>query len=141
MKWPKLKKDYAGLTVETLIIIKNDYCEIPTRTICKVISYYHGKLQLSSEPCKSCGIRVIISKVSYNDVKLIALRDKNMRDGQDPCPKCGGTNIKYTYTSCLCCRTHEGNGRTCWQYPTCKTCGHTGGPGAGNSEGTCWTPF
>ncbi len=64
-----------------------------------------------------------------------------LRNGQDPCPKCGGIDIKYTYTNCRCCRTYEGNGTTCWQYPTCKTCGFTAGPGAGNSEGTSWKTF
>ena len=35
-----------------------------------------------------------------------------MREGQEPCPKCGSENIKYTYASCMCCRTYEGNGTT-----------------------------
>ena len=74
-------------------------------------------------------------------LKKLFDKDNILINGQDPCPKCGGIDIKYTYTSCLCCRTYEGNGETCWQYPTCRTCGYTGGPGAGNSEGTCWTPF
>ena len=141
MKWPKLKRDHVGLMVKTLKTLKNGYCEIPPGTIC-MVTYSRGGLHLTSKPCKNCGIRVMITKVSYNDVKLIALlADKNMRDGQKPCPKCWGTDIEYTYADCLCHRTYEGNGRTCWQYPTCKTCGFTSGPASANSAGTCWAPF
>ena len=39
-------------------------------------------------------------------------RLNKMRKGQKPCPKCGSENIEYTYASCQCCRTYEGNGTT-----------------------------
>ena len=84
-----------------------------------------------------------IRKLQNEKRRLKKLFDENgiLKDGQDPCPKCGGIKIKYTYTNCLCSRTYEGNGVTCWQYPTCKTCGFTAGPGAGNSAGTSWKTF
>lgn len=64
-----------------------------------------------------------------------------MKKKQKPCPKCGSKNISYTYANCKCCRTYEGDGVTCWQYPTCNNCGFTNGPASANSEGTCWTKF
>lgn len=70
MDWPKLKRDHAGLTVKTLVALQNGFCEIPAETICKV-TYSRAGLHLSSEPCKCCGIRVMISKVPYKNVKLI----------------------------------------------------------------------
>ena len=74
MDWPKLKRDHVGLTVKTLVALRNSYCEIPADTICKV-TYSRAGLHLISEPCKCCGIRIMILKVSYKDVKLIALKE------------------------------------------------------------------
>ena len=52
------------------------------------------------------------------------------------CPKCGSNNIDEEYVNCLCCRTYEGNGRTCWTVPKCQDCGTTGW--WGNSSGGAW---
>ncbi len=57
------------------------------------------------------------------------------------CPACGSKNIEYEYTDCLCHRTYEGSGRTCWTYPTCEDCGFTAGGGGGNSAGGIWIWF
>lgn len=70
MKWPKLKRDHIGLTVKTLTILRNGFCEIPAGTICTV-TYSRGGLHLLSDPCKLCGIRISITKVSYKNVELI----------------------------------------------------------------------
>ena len=52
------------------------------------------------------------------------------------CPKCGSkdTDMSY-YVNCRCCRTYEGNGKTCWTAPHCNSCGYTGW---GNSNGGMW---
>ena len=51
------------------------------------------------------------------------------------CPECGGKNTCLVYVNCLCCRTYEGSGRTCWEAPHCNSCSYTG---AGNSDGGLW---
>lgn len=60
---------------------------------------------------------------------------------QKPCPKCGSKNISHKYANCLCRRTYEGNGVTCWSYPICNDCGFTNGPASANSEGETWEKF
>lgn len=51
------------------------------------------------------------------------------------CPNCGSKNISDKYVDCLCCRTYEGDGSTCWTAPYCNDCGFIG---VGNSDGGLW---
>lgn len=51
------------------------------------------------------------------------------------CPKCNSKDISEEYVSCSCCRTYEGNGRTCWTAPHCNKCGFEG---VGSSSGGAW---
>ncbi|MCK5225104.1 MAG: hypothetical protein KAQ89_00145 [Planctomycetes bacterium] len=51
------------------------------------------------------------------------------------CPECGGKDISFEYQNCLCHRTYEGNGVTCWTAPHCNSCGYEG---IGNSSGGLW---
>ena len=51
------------------------------------------------------------------------------------CPECGSENVESVYESCLCHRTYEGDGTTCWQAPHCNDCEYTG---IGNSSGGLW---
>ena len=67
------------------------------------------------------------------------MRDKY--EDETKCPDCNGEKIAYKYADCLCHRTYEGNGRTCWTYPICLDCGYTAGPGAANSTGGAWRAF
>jgi len=53
----------------------------------------------------------------------------------DICPECGSWNVDEEYVNCLCHRTYEGNGITCWTAPKCYDCGYLG---AGNSSGGLW---
>lgn len=54
------------------------------------------------------------------------------------CPICKSEDIDEEYISCLCHRTYEGSGRTCWTAPICNSCGFSGD---GNSDGGMWASF
>ena len=59
----------------------------------------------------------------------------NMQTNVKSCPNCGCSDIDDVYVNCLCHRTYEGDGRTCWTAPKCKSCGFEG---HGNSDGGAW---
>ena len=56
-------------------------------------------------------------------------------EDKDTCPECGSKDISSEYQNCLCCRTYEGNGVTCWTAPHCNSCDYEG---IGNSSGGLW---
>jgi len=70
--WPKLTRDHVGATVKTLRELQNGWCTIAIGTVATV-TYSRAGLSLSTEPCKCCGVRVLISRVPYTDVELIAI--------------------------------------------------------------------
>jgi len=74
----------------------------------------------------------IVSIPKYPDVLL--KRDEAL-DDLEQCPDCGSEEVDEVYTNCLCCRTYEGNGRTCWTAPYCNNCKKRG---YGDSDGGRW---
>lgn len=70
MDRPKLKRDWEGRKVRTLLPMRNGMMEIPAGTVCTVRRNYAG-LRLSTDPCSCCGVRVSISKVGECDVELL----------------------------------------------------------------------
>jgi hypothetical protein len=61
---------FMGKKVRTLIQMRNGYMVIPEGTTCEITRKYQG-FNLTSEPCKCCGVRISINRVPYRDVELI----------------------------------------------------------------------
>lgn len=70
---PRLKRDWIGRQVRTRVELRNGLVIIPVGTVCTV-SDNHSGLRLRSEPCGSCGVRVVISKVPERDVVLLPVQ-------------------------------------------------------------------
>jgi hypothetical protein len=64
------EKVFKGKKVRTLIEMRNGLMVIPEGTICTITRKYQG-FNLTSEPCKSCGVQIRISRVHRRDVELI----------------------------------------------------------------------
>jgi hypothetical protein len=77
MMWPKLKRDYKGLTVRTKVPISNGFMKIPENTVCTVTEGRSNWVNLSSEPCPHCGVSIYIRKVHRYEVELIQQADKS----------------------------------------------------------------
>lgn len=69
-EWPKLKRDYKGLKVKTLVPLNNRFMEIPAGTVCVVQEAWSYWVTLGTEPCPHCGVRVFIRKVPCREVAL-----------------------------------------------------------------------
>ena len=69
-KWPKLKRDHIGLRVKTIRELKNGYVKIPIGTLC-TITYSHGGLNLETDECPCCKVKIFIRKVPYSYIELI----------------------------------------------------------------------
>ena len=64
------ERELLGRKVRTLAPLKNGWGIIPTGTIATITRKYSG-FSLQAEPCPTCGLCVIISRVQYNRVELI----------------------------------------------------------------------
>ena len=71
MSWPKLKRDAVGLRVRTTTELRNYHVIIPAGSVLTVAGWRTDELELHSDPCEHCGVRVIIRKVSISWVELI----------------------------------------------------------------------
>jgi len=76
MKWPKLKRDYPGLRVQTLRELKTGFCSVPEGSLA-TITYCHGGANLTVDPCPSCGVKVYVRKVPLS---ALALLGKEVKD-------------------------------------------------------------
>jgi|GEM_PF-2405963 len=64
--------DWHGLRVRTLHEMSNGWGTIPAGTVATVESCTGGVgLTLRSEPCKCCGLRVLISRVHNSEVEVV----------------------------------------------------------------------
>lgn len=70
MDWPKLKRDYKGLTVRTVTEIRNGAMIIPAGTVCEVDEWFRG-LTLITSRCPHCGVRMFVTRVSQSRVELV----------------------------------------------------------------------
>lgn len=66
--WPKLKRDYKGMTVKTVRELKNGSTIIPVGTIC-IVDDWHKGLTLITPICQHCGIRAFITRVPQSYVE------------------------------------------------------------------------
>jgi hypothetical protein len=86
MEWPKLKRDWTGLRVRSLRVLRNGYHEIPAGKVF-IVKGYHRGLQLdldAEEACPTCGIRAIyITKVPVRDVELLCKETKEPKPAAD----------------------------------------------------------
>ena len=69
-KLPRLKRDWVGRTVRTKRELRNGMMSIPAGTIAEV-TYNRAGLELSTQPCDSCGVRIFIKRVPEHDVELL----------------------------------------------------------------------
>jgi len=65
-----LEKEMVGRKVRTLVALRNGYCHIPPGAIATVKRKFKG-LELLSDPCSACGVRISISRVGPRDVEFI----------------------------------------------------------------------
>lgn len=64
---------WKTVKVQTTRPLSNGYCEIPVGTICEVTDKRSG-FSLKTDACKTCGVKVFISKVPSEAVKIIEAR-------------------------------------------------------------------
>lgn len=70
-KWQrKTERWWIAQRVLTMENIGNGFLVVPAGTVCTVTRKYGG-LNLQSEPCEKCGVKVCISKVRYRKLTLI----------------------------------------------------------------------
>jgi len=61
---------FMGRKVRTLIEMRNNNMVIPAYSLCTITRKFDG-FNLTSDPCKHCGVRISISRVHRRDVELI----------------------------------------------------------------------
>lgn len=66
----KTEKEWKGVTVRTRCDLRNGYLAIPAGTLCKIYRK-RGGFALETEPCKCCGVRVLIGKVPFDEVTVV----------------------------------------------------------------------
>ncbi|MCJ7424977.1 hypothetical protein MUP01_12035 [Candidatus Bathyarchaeota archaeon] len=66
----KTESEWKGVTVRTLRELRNGYLAIPAGKICRIYRK-RGGFTLETEPCKCCGVRVLIGKVPSCDVTVV----------------------------------------------------------------------
>jgi len=66
----KREKEWVGVTVRTRRDLRNGFVAIPAGTLCKIYRK-QGGFALETEPCKCCGVRVLIGKVPFDDVAVV----------------------------------------------------------------------
>ena len=74
---PKLKRDWKGLIVKSKVPLVNGWYEIPPGTLFIVRHNYKG-LDLVSEPCKECGVRLAIAKETPAKLYLLILISRSI---------------------------------------------------------------
>lgn len=70
MDKPRLKRDWKGLHVRSLIELKNGHERIPSGTVFTVRENCRG-LRLEGPKCPRCGVSVFITRVREWDVEII----------------------------------------------------------------------
>lgn len=70
----KQVRDWNGLTVRTRTEMRNGMGVIPARTLCVVEGAGGGMgIQLRTKQCECCGLSFFISRVTPDDVEIIAV--------------------------------------------------------------------
>ena len=64
------EKFFVGKKVRTLMQMQNGLMIIPEGAVCTITRKFGG-FNLKSEPCKSCGVRIRITRVHREDVELV----------------------------------------------------------------------
>jgi len=71
-EYEKRTKEYwKTVKVKTNCILRNGIIEIPKGTLCAIVRK-GGGFTLQAEPCKTCGVSVLISKVPPEDVYVVS---------------------------------------------------------------------
>ncbi len=72
MKKPKLKRDWIGRRVRALRALSNGNLTVPPGKILTVARNWKG-LELVSDPCPHCGVKIRITRVSVHSVELLPI--------------------------------------------------------------------
>ena len=70
MKRPKLKRDWVGLKVRALTMLRNGYVEIHPGAVGTVTKNFSG-LSISFEVCPHCKVAPHITRVSESSVCIV----------------------------------------------------------------------
>jgi len=74
LKPPPGKKrvaDWTGMAVRTRRAMRNGLVEIPAGTLATVEHAGRTGIHLTSAPCKCCGVRIRMTRVSHEDVEAV----------------------------------------------------------------------
>lgn len=63
-------REFRGRKVKTLVELSNGWCRIAPGTVATIQKKYNG-LDLMTDPCQTCGVKVVISHVQPRDVDLV----------------------------------------------------------------------
>ncbi len=63
-----------GLKVRSLRELANGLGSVPKGTVFEIMGKHNG-LDLRSDPCGECGLRLHINRVSYRDVDIVLAMD------------------------------------------------------------------
>jgi hypothetical protein len=66
----KTEAEWKGVAVRTLRELRNGVVVIPAGTICRIYRK-QGGFALETDPCKCCGVRVLIGKVPFYHVSVV----------------------------------------------------------------------
>jgi len=69
-RYPKKASEWVGRKVASVCELKNGHCILPAGTIFRVVRKY-GTLELISQRCPTCGIRMRITRVPISSVEVI----------------------------------------------------------------------
>ena len=67
---PKLKRDWVGLKVRTLVELESRCMKIPIGTVC-MVKLNRAGLTLETEKCPNCGVALYIRRVQEWCVEII----------------------------------------------------------------------
>lgn len=68
---PKLKRDYKGKTIRTLVNLQNGYVSIPKGSIGVIVIQSPIGSEITFNPCSCCGMKARIRRIGMNDFEFI----------------------------------------------------------------------
>ena len=71
MKGPKLNRDWVGLKVRLVSESVNGFARLPAFTEGTVRSYNNKGIEIESDKCECCGVRVFMTRLQRSDVEVI----------------------------------------------------------------------
>lgn len=76
MNGPKLQRDWVGLRVRLLKSTQNSLVRIPAGTTGVIDACHKGKVRFIGDPCKCCGVSVVITGMRVRDFGILTPPDE-----------------------------------------------------------------